>query len=75
MPAPVFAKEMDRYLGAINSMQPWPGQQHAELPGGPEARQEKQRSKDGIPLAEDHVKSLARLGQLIGVPWDVTCAQ
>jgi LDH2 family malate/lactate/ureidoglycolate dehydrogenase len=78
MPPDVFASEMDTYLETIAAMQPWPGQEHAELPGGPEARQARQRGREdgggGIPLARDHVESLTALGELLGVPWDVAAS-
>ena len=46
----------------------------AELPGGPDARQARERlESDAIPLAADHLEGLKSLGrQLLGVEWDLT---
>ena len=59
-----------RYMPTIESMEPWPGFEKAELPGGPEARRWEARG-EGVALAKDHAEGLRRIGAELGVEWTV----
>ena len=62
-----FRTEMDRYVGAVRGLEPFPGFERAELPGGLEWQREKDYSRDGIPVSDDHRQALEKLAAELGV--------
>lgn len=61
MPVAEFKKEMDRYIGEARRMQPLPGYDRAELPGGLEWQREQDYARDGIPVSPEHQRSLEEI--------------
>ena len=66
-----FEAEIDRTADVINALQPLPGYDAAQLPGGPEWEREKIYRREGIPLGEGHRRSLETAAAEAGVavPW------
>lgn len=66
-----FLADMDHLMTQVGQMQPLPGFERAELPGGPEWRQEKAFRVEGIPLHPEAQKQLEVLAKEFGlqVPW------
>ncbi|MDA0334057.1 MAG: Ldh family oxidoreductase [bacterium] len=62
-----FAAEMDRHMADARAMQPFPGMDRAELPGGMEHAWEQQNTEHGIPMTDAHVELLAGWAQKLGV--------
>jgi LDH2 family malate/lactate/ureidoglycolate dehydrogenase len=66
-----FLGDMDHLMSEVGQMQPLPGFEQSELPGGPEWRREKAFREEGIPLhpeAQEQLEGLAaEFG--VGVPW------
>lgn len=62
-----FAAEMDRHMADVRGMQPFPGMERAELPGGMEAIWERENAEQGIPIAADHRELLEEWGEKLGV--------
>ena len=67
MPVAEFKKEMDRYVGEARAMRPFPGEQRAELAGGPEWQRQREYARDGIPVGDDHCRALAEIAVELGV--------
>ena len=63
-----FEAEVDRTTDVIASLQPLPGYERADLPGGPEWEREKEYRREGIPLGEGHQRSLKTAADELGVP-------
>lgn len=63
-----FKAQMDAYIGMARSMQPFPGQDQAEMPGGREWAWEAENRRDGIPVSPDREAQLVELAQRVGVP-------
>jgi LDH2 family malate/lactate/ureidoglycolate dehydrogenase len=59
--------EMDRYIGQVRNLEPFPGYDQAELPGGLEWQREKDYARDGIPVGDGHRQSLETLAIELGV--------
>ena len=66
-PVDEFYAEMARYISECSRLEPFPGQAQAELPGGLEWRHEADFARHGIPIAEDHQKSLQNLADELGI--------
>ena len=66
-----FLGDMDHLMSAVGQMQPLPGFDRAELPGGPEWRREKAFREDGIGLHPEAQEQLEGLAKEFGVeiPW------
>lgn len=62
-----FTAEMDRFIADARAMQPLPGLERAELPGGMEWQWEKDNRERGIPLGDAHRQELEELGGEAGV--------
>ena len=62
-----FTAEMDRFIGDARAMQPLPGLERAELPGGMEWQWEKENRERGIPLGDAHRQELEELAGEVGV--------
>lgn len=62
-----FTTEMDRFIADARAMQPLPGLDRAELPGGMEWQWEKENRERGIPLGDPHRQELEELAGEAGV--------
>ena len=62
-----FTAEMDRFIADARAMQPLPGLDRAELPGGMEWQWEKDNRERGIPLGDAHRQELEELAGEVGV--------
>jgi L-2-hydroxycarboxylate dehydrogenase (NAD+) len=67
MPLAEFKAEMDRYIGQARCMKPLPGMEQAELAGGMEWHWEKQNSRAGIPVGDEHRRILLEAADEFGV--------
>lgn len=55
--------------GKLNrQMQPFPGCERAELPGGPEWEREREWARSGVPVAPDHQAALEAIARELEVP-------
>ena len=66
--AEAFKADMDYLMESVGGMEPYPGQESAQLPGGPEWRKEREYSRDGIPISQEAVAGLERIAALVEVP-------
>jgi LDH2 family malate/lactate/ureidoglycolate dehydrogenase len=62
-----YSAEMDRFIAGARQMQPFPGFDRAELPGGMEWQWEQENQKRGIPLGDQHRQELEELAAEVGV--------
>ena len=71
VPLPAFTGDVDHLTSEMSRAQPFPGCERAELPGGPEWRRERDYAREGIPVSQKSVDSLAGLAGEFGltVPW------
>lgn len=67
MPVEQFKAEMDRFIKQARAMQPFPGFERAELPGGLEWQCHRDYTRDGIPVSAEHQQSLENLAAELGV--------
>lgn len=67
IPVDDFKRQMDAYIAATQKMQPLPGYERAELPGGPEARRESEYATSGIPVGSKHEAVLDEVAQEVGM--------
>ena len=56
-----FQAEMDRWVGEARALEPFPGYDRAELPGGPEWQRERDYAAAGIPISDQHRQSLEEI--------------
>ena len=68
VPLEAFKAEVDRTLAGISQLQPLPGYEKSQLPGGPEWEHEREWSEQGIPLSPGHQRSLEDIAEELGVP-------
>ncbi|MFB6219357.1 MAG: Ldh family oxidoreductase, partial [Halobacteriaceae archaeon] len=66
-----FEREMDEYARQVAELEPLAGFEESMLPGGPEARRERENREKGVPVGPDHRAELAALADEVGVavPW------
>lgn len=66
-----FADDMDHLMQQVGDMEPLPGFDFADLPGGPEWRREADYRERGISIGADTLATLTGLGAELGVavPW------
>lgn len=71
-PLDEFYAEMARYVTECQQLEPFPGHQQAELPGGIEWRNQAEFHRDGIPVSLDHQRSLQAMADSLGLatPFD-----
>ncbi len=67
MPAAEFKAAMDGYVSRARSMQPFPGVDRAELPGGLEWQWERDHARDGIRVGAEHREVLEEIAAEVGV--------
>jgi LDH2 family malate/lactate/ureidoglycolate dehydrogenase len=62
---------MDEYIRQVGDLEPLSGFDDAMLPGGPEAKRERENRERGIPVGPDHREALEDLADDLGVdvPW------
>jgi len=65
-----FKKQIDDYIRVFRATKPAPGTQGPLIPGDPERKQEKIRSRDGIPLVLPVVEDLRYIAKTSGIPFD-----
>ena len=63
-----FKSEIDGHISDARKMKPAPGYDRADLPGGLEWEREREWSKIGIPVGEEHQAQLTSLANLLGIP-------
>ena len=68
LPFDEFKRQMDAFIAAAQKMQPFPGYERAELPGGPEARRQSEYSAHGVPVGPKHRAVLDKVARELGVP-------
>ena len=67
MPLEEFKADMDGYISRARRMQPYPGVDRAELPGGLERRWERDHARTGIPIGREHREVLEGIAAEVGV--------
>lgn len=65
-PAQDFKKDMDHWIQGFRKCRTIPGEEKVLVPGDPEREFEAERSKNGIPLLEQVVLDLTKLGERLG---------
>lgn len=65
-PAEDFKKDMDHWIQGFRKCRTIPGEEKVLVPGDPEREFEAERSKNGIPLLEQVVLDLTKLGERLG---------
>ena len=68
VPVDAFKAEVDRIIQGIRQMQPFPGYDHTNLPGGLEWEREQLWAKEGIPLSKEHQRGLEDIAAELSVP-------
>ena len=70
-PVQAFTDDMDYLMDEVAQMQPFPGYDDANLPGGMEWKNERQYAAEGIPIAKEALDSLETLAgeYRLSVPW------
>ena len=56
-----YKAEMDRWIGEARALDPLPGYDRAELPGGLEWRREREYAEEGIPVGDETRRSLEEI--------------
>lgn len=66
-----FRAEADRTVQQLATLPPWPGYERFDLPGALEWERERRWATEGIPLGDDHRRSLEEIAAQVGVavPW------
>lgn len=64
LPPAEFRRQMERFVAACRSMDPFPGATRAELPGGFEWQREQDYARDGVPVSPDQRKALDRAAEI-----------
>ncbi len=65
-PAEDFKKDMDHWIQGFRKCRTIPGEEKVLVPGDPEREFEAERTKNGIPLLEQVVLDLTKLGERLG---------
>lgn len=71
VPLQAFEEDVSKLMGAVAQMEPYPGLERADLPGGPEWRKEQSYRTKGVPISGDTMSSLTRLAKEFNLktPW------
>jgi LDH2 family malate/lactate/ureidoglycolate dehydrogenase len=70
-PAQEFKEHMDNWIETFRKAEPVNSRQKVLIPGDPERKTEQERLKNGIPLLDPVVEDLAKLGDQMGVEFNV----
>lgn len=70
-PADEFKKHMDNWIQTFRNADVASGQEKVLIPGDPERELTEERLKNGIPLHEQVVEDLRKLGEQFGLEFDV----
>ncbi len=62
-----YQAEMDRWVSEVRALEPFPGQEQAELPGGVEWQRTREYAESGIPVGDSHRASLEELASELEV--------
>ena len=62
-----YKAEMDRWIGEARALDPLPGYDSAELPGGLEWRREREYAREGIPVGDETRSSLEEIAAELDV--------
>ena len=68
MPRETFFQEIEEFVRGCRRMQPFPGYERAELPGGPEWEREREWARVGIPVGRAHQANLEEIARELDVP-------
>ena len=68
MPVGAFRVRMDAFIREIRSSPLAPGAEAIYLPGELEYRREQERRREGVPIENERLDGLRRLGAELGVP-------
>lgn len=63
-----FCEEADRTMRRLHELPALPGCERFELPGGPEWRREQDYAERGIPLGEEHRRTLEEIAAELDIP-------
>lgn len=66
LPVAEFRRHVDAYVAAVGRLQPFPGYDRMEIPGGPEWRREDEYARVGIPVTEQHLETLDAAAAIVG---------
>ena len=64
----IYRRQMDDFVAGLRQMQPAPGHERADAPGGLEYERERVWSRDGIPVGEHHQETLEGVAADLGIP-------
>ncbi len=67
-PIDEFKAEIDQHIHDARQMQPAPGYDRADLPGGLEWEREQEWEEIGIPIGTEHQQQLKNVAERVGVP-------
>ncbi len=62
-----YKAEMDRWIGEARALDPLPGYDSAELPGGLEWRREREYAEEGLPVGDETRRSLEEIAAELDV--------
>ncbi len=68
LPLDEFTRHVEAFVAAARSMEPFPGAERAELPGGFEWQRERDYARDGVPVSPDHRRALDMAAAAAGFP-------
>ncbi|MBL7969615.1 MAG: Ldh family oxidoreductase, partial [Prolixibacteraceae bacterium] len=71
-PAQEFKENMDNWIQTFRNAEPSEGQEKVLIPGDPERELTEERLKNGIPLHEQVVEDLRKLGESFGIEFKTT---
>ena len=71
-PAQEFKENMDNWIHTFRNAEPSAGQEKVLIPGDPERKLTEERLKNGIPLHEQVVVDLRKLGESFGIEFETT---
>lgn len=67
-----FKTRIDEWISVLRKTKPAEGTEGVLIPGDPEHREEKIRTKEGIPLADAVVKDLQSIANQTGIPFEAS---
>ena len=67
-PIDAYKAEIDQHIHDARQMQPAPGYDRSDLPGGLEWEREQEWAEIGIPIGEGHQAQLKTAAERVGIP-------